>query len=447
MGEALRDFLYEAYPAFNAGKLGEFVSEMVEANRQRELAAPAVDDTRRLRALTRDDFVTNEDSVLFRMRDAGGLVTRQNSQGKPRPKPSAPQRPAAPPPLPSLPVMPNSANSADGAGGAARQPAPKPNPNSAGARPAPASALTAHTQPPLSGERPRARISNWPLEEANDEPTELWSLPAFAPPAPRAAAPVEDSEPTARYAPRHLVPLLSVDEDAPTHSGIPSVLPSLSPPAPRNPFDDPPLTGTGKLALVPPRGETHSLGPIPPSPPVPDFRPSSGIPWIPILLGLASAVLGIVGYQAIPRSGPSVHLEIVSAPSGANVRVDGRLQDSKTPLRLSGLEQGHRYAVAVELTGYQPWVSTHLAGETSVQQIAVLKPIVRTLIVDSTPEGADVFLGDTLVGRTPLSLPSMQVAKPLRLRLELAGHRSALREVTIDPADPHPRASFVLVPR
>jgi serine/threonine protein kinase len=444
MGEALRDFLYEAYPAFNAGKLGEFVAQMVEANRLRELAAPGVDDTRRLRALTRDDFVTNDDSVLFSLRDGGKLVTRQNSQGKQRPRP--PARP--PPPLPS--ASPPHLSAASGVGWSV---APARTPLGPGLPLASsAGAVASQTQPPAAPERPRARVSNWPLEETSEEPTELWSQPMFAPPMPRSAplpaTLVEDMEPTARYAPRHLSPLMSArDDDGPAPSRIPSVLPSLSPPAPHNPFDDPPLTGTGKLALVPPRGDELSLGPIPPSPPVPDFRASSGIPWMPILIGLACALLGIVGYQAIPRSGPAVHLEIVSAPSGAGVRVDGRLQESKTPLRLAGLEHGHRYSIAVELAGYQPWVSTHLAGETNVQQIAVLKPVLRTLLVSSVPDRADVFLADTLVGRTPLSLPSMQVASVLRLRLELAGHQSVQREVVIDPADTRPRVSFVLTAR
>lgn len=226
---------------------------------------------------------------------------------------------------------------------------------------------------------------------------------------------------------------------------IPSVLPSLSPPPPANPFDDAPLTGTGKVALVPPRGEPLSLGPIPPSPPVPDFRASSsGIPWGPILLGIAAAVLGIVGYHFVPRATPTVHLEIVSAPTGAEVRVDGNLQVTRTPLRLSGLVPGRSYRVVVEMAGYQPWSTTHVPGTTSVQQIAVLKPILRTLLVTSVPTGAEVYLNDTLVGRTPLSLPSIQVEHSLRLRLELPGYANAQRELVIDPEDAEPHTHFTL---
>jgi serine/threonine protein kinase len=452
MGEALRDFLYDVHPSFNAGRLGEFVCEMVEANRARA-TVPGVDDTSRMRALTREDFVTNEDSVLFQLRDGGALATRpNNSQGRPRPRPSGRPQHAAPP-LPSGPrhggalpaalvATPHSA--ADGAG--VRAPVPAVLPDVAAA-------------PPISSERPRARISNWPLEDQSDEPTAFWDQSA----ALGTSVPVDEAGPTARYAAAHLLPMLPGDSSLRpgrgTRSGragadpigaapIPSVLPSLSPPPPRNPFDEPPLTGTGKVALVPPRGEPLSLGPIPRSPLVPDFRASSGgIPWGPIMLGLACAVLGILGYQLIPRSEPVVHLEIVSAPGGAQVRVDGRLQETRTPLRLSGLERGHAYAIAVELAGYQSWSTTHVPGDTSVQQIAVLKPMLRTLQISSEPAGAEVFLADTAVGRTPLALPSVQVARPLRLRLELAGYESAQRELTIDPSEAAPRAQFTLQPR
>ncbi|HEX6242665.1 MAG TPA: serine/threonine-protein kinase [Polyangiales bacterium] len=448
MGEALRDFLYDAHPSFNAGKLSEFVTEMVEANLAREAAGPHVDDTRRLRALTRDEFITNEDSVLFHMRDGGVLATRPNlQQGRARPRPER-RRPANLPVASSTPAV-------------SQPPAPSLTPPAssaaaAAALPAPA---TMSTLP-----RPRARISNWPLADASEDPTAFWSPGEGGAPSP---FPQEDTEPTSRYeamlvapgpppprphgrppAPRRGPPPQSFEPPR-THAPIPSILPSLSPPPPRNPFDDAPLTGTGKVALVPPRGgEPLTVGPIPPSPLVPDFRASSsGVPWGPILLGLACALLGILGYNFIPRTVPAVHLEIVSAPSGAQVSVDGDVQGTRTPLRLSGLEQGRSYQIAVEMPGYQTWSTKHVPGTTSVQQIAVLKPIVRTLQVTSQPEGADVFLNDTLVGRTPLALPSVQVASPQRLRLELPGHASSQREVIIAAGDTEPRVHFALKQR
>jgi eukaryotic-like serine/threonine-protein kinase len=431
MGEALRDFLYGAYPAFNAGKLGEFVTEMVERTRAREALAPGVDDTRKMRALTRDEFVSNEDSVLFNLRDAGVLVTRQNAQGKPR-RPATPPRPA-PSIRPSVPAR-----------AAAEHLAPLP----------PDAREMIPTLPPRPGvhrlpmqrasERPRARISTWPLEETTEDPTELWSQARF--PRPAAAPNVTDTEATRRYSPSSAPPPGGTPA---ARAREPSIIPSLEPPPPLrdrpNPFGEAPLTGTGKVALVPPRGEERALDPIPPSPLVPDFRASSSaIPWLPVIIGLLCAVLGIFGYQLLPQPEPAVHLEIVSAPNGAQVRLDGRLQNGHTPLRLSGLRAGKRYALSVELAGYQAWQSSYVAGQVSVQQIAVLRPITRTLAIGSLPDGAEVYLGDTLVGRTPLALPSVQVETKLVLRLEKAGYQSALRELTIKRDELAPHVSVTL---
>jgi serine/threonine protein kinase len=430
MGEALRDFLYSAYPNFNAGKLGEFATEMVERTRAREALAPGADDTRKMRALTRDEFITNEDSVLFNLRDAGVLITRQNAQSKPR-KPTPPVRARAslrPSQQPSVPSL-------------APHVAPLPS-DARDLRP---------TLPPRPGvqrmpsERPRARISNWPLEETAEDPTELWSQARF----PRAAAlpNVSESDPTRRYSPSSAPP---PKRAAPARATVPSVIPSLEPPPPAhlrpNPFGEAPLTGTGKVALVPPRSEEAApVDPIPPSPLVPDFRASSGgVPWVSIMIGIGCALLGIFGYQLLPKPVPSVHLEVVSAPNGAQVRLDGHLQSGKTPLRLSGLSTGRRYALSVELPGYQPWQASYIASKVSVQQIAVLKPVTRTLVITSIPDDAEVYLGETLVGRTPLSLPSVQIETNHTLRFSREGYVSVQRAFTIARDDQAPRVDVTL---
>jgi hypothetical protein len=120
------------------------------------------------------------------------------------------------------------------------------------------------------------------------------------------------------------------------------------------------------------------------------------------------------------------------------------MQNGRTPLRLSGLSTGTRYGLTVELPGYQPWQSSYVAGNVSVQQIAVLKPVTRTLAISSLPDGADVYLGDTLVGRTPLSLPSVQIETKLALRIEHEGYESTRRELTITRDDLAPRVSVTL---
>jgi len=436
MGEALRDFLYATYPAFNASKLGEFVTQVVEAERVRALAASKADDTRKLRALTREDFVRNENSVLFNLRDAGVLQTRQNAPPKakkPGPPPVPPRNSL--PPLPGRPGRPPVRPAVPGRIGASLPPPPPSFPRA--------------ILSPAGADARRGRISTWP----HDSGSQVDTSELLANMAPGASSsqfgPNDDMEPTGRYMPAHVAGMASRARGQLAQPSTPSILPSLEPPPSHGEVPaDVAATGANKPALMPPRGEDSSLGPIPPSPLVPDFDARRrAVPWLAIVIGVICAVLGILGFQLWPREVPPPHLEIVSAPSGARVSVDGRAQPGSTPLRLVGLEKGRRYALEVALIGYYPWTSTHLATGSSVQQIAVLRPITKTLRVSSVPPGASIYLADTLVGRTPLAIPSLAVSQPARLRIELPGYAVERRELTLTPDDEEAQLSIKLTPR
>ncbi len=418
MGEALRDFLYGAFPAYNAGKLGEFVCRMVEADRAKALAVVNPDETRKLRALTRDDFVHTNNSVLFSLNENDLLATRQDAPTKDK-RPtqaaakngSSPARVSAPPPRSARSTVPSAASGSN------------------------KRTIEAPAAPPE-----RARVSSWPLAEVplDDRAGRRGEFPLAA---------HEDGEPTSRYLPVHGLTVRGLSPP------LPSVLPSLSPPS----LGPPPLPGRrnsqlgeGMHALMPPRGLEPSLGPIPASPAVPAFPTRRGIRWLPILVGATCTVLGMFGYrvwQEQTRPVPAPHLEVLSAPAGAQLRVDGRLQPGTTPLRLVGLQQGKRYALSVELAGYQPWSASHMAGASSVQQIAILKPLTKTLRIVSSPPGANVYIADSLLGQAPIAVPSLAVGQALHVRVELAGYTTVEREITLAAEETDPVARFVLAPR
>lgn len=422
MGEALRDFLYSAFPAYNASKLGEFVCRMVEADRAKEQAAPSPDETRKLRALTRDDYVRTQNSVLFTLGSSDLLATRQDAPGKEKRAPAKNGSAAPPGPRTTRPA---------GSG-----------PPTASRRGSQVSSL-----PPS----PQGVVSGWPLVDGAVDPRAAVPTQEIRASRARSEAPAvphEDSDPTSQYLPVHG---LSVRGLSPP---LPSVLPSLSPPS-LPPQPAPGLrqarSGNGIPALVPPRGLEPSLGPIPPSPAVPAFPARRRVRWVPILLGAAAAMLGMLGYrlwqdERLPE--PAPHLEVLSTPGGAQLRVDGRLQPGTTPLRLVGLQRGRHYALSVELPGYQPWTVNHVAGDSNVQQLAVLEPITRTLQVVSSPPGAHVYLADALVGSAPVSVPALPVGKPVQLRVELEGYATVEREVTLteEDLDEDTVARFVLAP-
>ncbi len=55
-----------------------------------------------------------------------------------------------------------------------------------------------------------------------------------------------------------------------------------------------------------------------------------------------------------------VRLRLETEPSGATVLVDGA-RKGQTPLELSGLTDGYRYRLRVELEGYQPYQKSFVA--------------------------------------------------------------------------------------
>ncbi|MGQ9735859.1 MAG: PEGA domain-containing protein [Thermaceae bacterium] len=130
----------------------------------------------------------------------------------------------------------------------------------------------------------------------------------------------------------------------------------------------------------------------------------------------------LAGYQTFkttvnPRPGERVRLfaqlspearmgtlDVSSTPRGAEVYVDGNLR-GRTPLTLS-LPEG-RYTVELRLSQYEPYRATVRVERGKTTRLEVrLTPVVRpgTLSLDSLPQGAEVYLGGTLRGRTPLTL-------------------------------------------
>jgi hypothetical protein len=80
-----------------------------------------------------------------------------------------------------------------------------------------------------------------------------------------------------------------------------------------------------------------------------------------------------------------------------------------------------------------------------VKVIASLKPILGKLTVGSTPSGADVFLNNRPVGRTPLTLANVDPFVDTRIEVRQRGHKPAVEVVTWEP--PYERTlNVVLAP-
>jgi serine/threonine protein kinase len=460
MGEALRDFLYATAPSFNAARLAQFVTDLLDEEGKIAEGKNA-EATGKLRALTREDFVRSENSVIFALADVLTrnevlpVKGRKNSGEFPQvsARPPANMQHSLPPGFASPSSLPK-----------LRVPMPPPGKVTPGKRGAALAHEPIDSAPPtevMTQPPELKRMSAWPLESTRpsdpppDEPTELWqgnplrantndetlidSELAFgvANTEMMRAAMLdqvrmrEELEPTSKYNAAHASEMLQ------SFSGN-DARPALSP--------------LGTPALMPPPGDGSSFAPIPPSPPIPDFGPQDKLFRTPpptrsfthVVIGLAFMVLGVIAFQLIRQRKPEPQLEIVSVPAGAKVSVDQRVQNGVTPLRISGLESGRSYDLRVELSGYLPWEATYHASPGAVRHIAVLKPITGEVHVASVPSGADVWLDGVPIGRTPLTVSSLTVGRHVKLRVGHLGYTDVRREIIIEESNLKTELKLVL---
>jgi hypothetical protein len=128
-----------------------------------------------------------------------------------------------------------------------------------------------------------------------------------------------------------------------------------------------------------------------------------------------------------PSSSPG-RLTVRSTPAGAAVRVDGRLR-GRTPLVLRDLPL-RVVRVTLQRDGYQPddrrvALSAARPSVTLESTLTPVKPAAPaettgTLVVESRPVGATVYVDGQAIGVTPLSLPDLAPGTR-RIRLQLAG--------------------------
>lgn len=127
-------------------------------------------------------------------------------------------------------------------------------------------------------------------------------------------------------------------------------------------------------------------------------------------------------------------LTILSHPvSNAEVLIDG-IVVGKTPLKSYEIEAG-KYEVQIAADRFLPVVqSVEIQGMGVGQSIeGTLEPGWGTLSVKSEPEGAEVWMNETVIGQTPLETEPM--AGEYQLKLYKEGWKPVSTEVRIEPAE------------
>jgi len=153
-----------------------------------------------------------------------------------------------------------------------------------------------------------------------------------------------------------------------------------------------------------------------------------------------------------PPAAPALdgRLLVRSEPAGASVIVDGR-EYGETPTIVHGLTHGtHRVRIvrdgyvpedrSVTVSRNQPAPSLLVTLEPrrpaadrisqSGAQVPYAGPYTASLVVESLPPGASVYLDNKAVGRTPLTLSGVNAGEHV-VRLERDGYRRWARSIRV----------------
>ena len=173
----------------------------------------------------------------------------------------------------------------------------------------------------------------------------------------------------------------------------------------------------------------------------PDYRMAATLIGIGVL-----TVFGSLAYLFWPTASPT--LSVRTTPAGATV-YDGDTRLGVTPM--TRMDLGDQVlALRIERDGYQS-IDTTLTVQGAASLDLNLTPTAFTerrggFRLDSSPSGARVFLGDSLLGTTPLSAGNLRPGSQ-DLRLELDGYAPASRSLDVLPGEDTDLGVIELEPR
>ncbi|OGP10211.1 MAG: hypothetical protein A2048_01635 [Deltaproteobacteria bacterium GWA2_45_12] len=187
--------------------------------------------------------------------------------------------------------------------------------------------------------------------------------------------------------------------------------------------------------------------------PLPTLPSASKRKKLPLLfLAILLSVLGLTFWlvhktsnkipSPIPKNAPKfqeAEIEVSSTPSGASIFVDGQNTDEVTPFKIAKLDPKKEHVVKLIRDNFEPWQQTIRFDNSSTLKIeASLKEIISTgsLQIDSTPQGASIFLNDWARSETtPATLTGLSF-QDYTVRLEKENFISAEKIVSVTGKDP-----------
>jgi hypothetical protein len=167
---------------------------------------------------------------------------------------------------------------------------------------------------------------------------------------------------------------------------------------------------------------------------------------ISVTLGKPVISASTSGGISAASSSPTCSLVITSDPTDCSVVVNGEYK-GKTPLTVNNLYPGS-YAVNVTKFGYMPYSTTVQLTDGAEATITATLPAERgTLIINSTPSGAQVSLDGAVAGITPVTLinvlpggHNLTITKegytPVQQQVTVSAGVTTPLTVTLEPVSP-----------
>lgn len=220
-----------------------------------------------------------------------------------------------------------------------------------------------------------------------------------------------------------------------------------APPGPR-PRGKAGATGFGENTLMwmaPPRAS-------PQAPATSDVLPRA-TPAEPLLVRLRKfglggmvvlVVLGLAGVAFM--GGESGVIKLHTDPEGATVRIDGKLQAQRTPVKLTMNEGAH--TIVLELDGYEPR-TLELTADPEREQTEEVALVPRseagmvTLSVNVQPVAATIVVdGQTFEGKRSVKIANLDPSQAHTLEVSAPGYKKIEKKIT--PANLKASYTFVL---
>jgi formylglycine-generating enzyme required for sulfatase activity/serine/threonine protein kinase len=125
-------------------------------------------------------------------------------------------------------------------------------------------------------------------------------------------------------------------------------------------------------------------------------------------------------------------LKIETTPDGAQVSIDGK-NVGQTPLQLNEVKRG-KVKISIDKEGFDVWEHEIMVEASKVSEVnAVLVSSFGSLKVETTPDGAQVYIDGKNVGQTPLQLNEVKRGK-VKIIVYKKGFDVWEQEIMIEPS-------------